>query len=39
MAARMEEEDEDELFKELEKDDDHLLDRMRERRMAQIKHE
>ncbi|KAI8895297.1 thioredoxin-like protein [Globomyces pollinis-pini] len=32
-------ESDDELFKELEADDDHLMDRMREQRMSQLKRE
>ncbi|KAJ3359928.1 hypothetical protein HDU91_004768 [Kappamyces sp. JEL0680] len=31
--------DEDELIRELEKDDDHLMDKMRERRVEQLKFE
>ena len=39
MAARNTEGDDEDLFLELEKDDDHLMDRMREKRMQQLKFE
>ena len=39
MATRSNDDPDEELFLELEKDDDHLIDKMREKRMQQLKFE